>query len=625
MSSPASASAASAVHASSSASSFLAGESAAPAPSDYAASVPAKELGDRRIISFIFSWRGVAAATLTGLLGGYAVVALQDGGLTGDPFSCPPPRRPRSAVDFETAPFSPPALLAEARRQMAAAATAAGSQADATAGAASSAAKRALQECAEWPGQLGRPSGGATVLRKGGLGGGVGATSGDVRAQLECRVVLQEDFGEVSTAAVTASVSVQSLRLLDQARSLLQRCTDVTRDLQSARRAGTPTRSPATVLRSLSMLAGLDGASADVLASLGSSHRLLASDGSLPNVAGDTIVGGVDDHDSHEEDEDVEIDADGERVFVEQPLAVIRTDLRGCLLRAVREARAVSAALPSSSYHVQRATVCTPDMLSGIESMVLEEAGAEADPGVQFSFGMHQSEVALAFADPERALSSAPIPLFGVEPPPAARPDAWSVDTAGHRVPSIVAIAEDLLLQAERASVGDALKDRALLRARRLAQHAEAVLAPLGLHEAVASRMRVAAGIFAAFGDASQAARALSDLAQHHLTSGDHQASLIAAGEALTFVPDDALALYLQATLRRGLGELRTDEDVQSALVQLDQASNGLPWDLEIQRATAYSEIAGWGAVAAAGDMATCIQLHDVAHVLICVLCRMVY
>jgi tetratricopeptide (TPR) repeat protein len=431
----------------------------------------------------------------------------------------------------------------------------------------------------------------------------------EIRSQFECQVVLIEEF--VGSDVDLEVVGGQSLELFHQSRSVLKRCGDIASELQNMRRSNKVATSPGSALTSLSVLGSLERPATDALEGLVWSQRLMEKL-SEARIGENDANGDLDEWDST-------FAANDELPSVQQ-LVDTRVGLRHCLLRAVREARAVSANLVANSPAVHRGMICSPHMLQGVEALALREASLEIDPGVNFALGMHHSELAIALR--EESTSITPSAVFFGEPEIVQ----GSRDHEGLKVTSLVHAAEDLFLLGEQASSGASKSERRLLRAKRLVQHAYGVFATLGFHDSAASRVKEASAIFASLGETRLAAQTLSEMAEHHLATGDHEASLASAGEALALDDSEPVALYLQATLRRSLGELRTEEDVHLARKQLGQVAGRLPGkELESRRALAHAEMIGWAAVAEAGTLARCFELHDVALVLICAMCRLAY
>lgn len=492
-----------------------------------------------------------------------------------------------TALNFK-AP-SPSTFLDQARQQMKVASAEKRSDAAsfAKASTAMAAAKRSLEACAFW-----EPKSLATKMHM-----------TDVRSQLECQGILVEQF--VGTDIDSAAVGEQSLELFYQARTVLQRCADIASELQTLRRSAKVSASSGEALSLLSMLGNLERPATDALEGLSWSQRLMERE-TQTAVEENEAENDLDEEDSAFDDIEENLSS--------HQIVDMRIGLRHCLLRVVREARAVSGGLFTTSPQVRRVMKCRPHMLGGVESLALREASMETDPGVKFSLGMYHSELALATS--EAGTSATPTVAIFAKP---------SVLQGSGDSMHLVAIAEDLLLLGEQASSGASESERRFMRAKRMVQHAYGVFTPLGLHAMVASRFRQASAIFVSLGNTKLAAQTLSDLAEHEFSFGDHAASLAYAGEALAIDHSEPVALYLQATLRRSLGELRTEEDVHFARQQLEQVAGRLPGELESRRAVAYEELVGWAAVAEAGTLSKCVELPDVASVLICAMCRLAY
>jgi len=290
-----------------------------------------------------------------------------------------------------------------------------------------------------------------------------------------------------------------------------------------------------------------------------------------------------------------EHEAGGGRETAEERWAA-RGAARACLLSAVREARLLASSLPED-----RALTCARGLLPKLETFATAEADGEPDAGAQFNLGLYWSEIAVA--DGGRAWQA-----------------GWVRDSEGWHVPGHVARAEGLLLAGEEASIGSERGERAAKRALRLYQHAK-VLA-LKHHDAAAEwRFRAAARLAAAHRRLKLAAHSLARLSYFVMLRGRRRDALELAGAALAHA-GDPFAGYLQATLRRALGELRTAEALQAAERQLAAAAGRLPSQaLEEQRAAALTELRLWHA-AGVGTFQQCLALWDAARVLICLLCK---
>ncbi|CAK0885335.1 unnamed protein product [Prorocentrum cordatum] len=160
-------------------------------------------------------------------------------------------------------------------------------------------------------------------------------------------------------------------------------------------------------------------------------------------------------------------------------------------------------------------------------------------------------------------------------------------------------------------------------RALRLYQHAK--LLAVAHHDAAAEERYLSSARLAASHRRQRlAAHALTRLAYFYLLRGRHQEALTQASEALTHATDP-LAQYIQATQRRGLGLLRTEEDAKFAEEQLAQIAGKLPSQaLEEKRQAAWEELNSWRQ-AAEGGIAACLGMSDAARVLICGFCKIAF
>eukprot|EP00929_Paragymnodinium_shiwhaense_P078042 TRINITY_DN40369_c0_g1_i1.p1 TRINITY_DN40369_c0_g1~~TRINITY_DN40369_c0_g1_i1.p1 ORF type:complete len:612 (+),score=128.44 TRINITY_DN40369_c0_g1_i1:117-1952(+) len=291
-----------------------------------------------------------------------------------------------------------------------------------------------------------------------------------------------------------------------------------------------------------------------------------------------------------------------------------------CMLETLQEARLLAAALPPNDNLVQQATTCEPDMLKPLEAVVISEAEkVREDPSVTFALGLYWSEIGVA---------STPAPLFGLEQLAGAGHEAgWAEDASGgssKRVPAALARAEELLKLGEEATADETTRaDRGATRALRLYQHAKN-LALLHHDDAAEIRYLAAAQAAAANQRAKLASHSLTRLSYFLSLRGRHQKALNVARQALLH-GYDPLAAYLQVTIRRVLGELRTAEDVAEAEAVVNAVAGQLPSKaLEEQRAAFQEEFWLWRR-AAMEDAGSCLALHDVARVLLCYVGRLVF
>lgn len=282
------------------------------------------------------------------------------------------------------------------------------------------------------------------------------------------------------------------------------------------------------------------------------------------------------------------------------------SEIRSCLLVALREARLLALALPSD-VHVRAALQCDPVMLQAVEELSVSEGEAAADAGTRFSLGLYFSEL---------GISGHFSPFFSNR-----RDPPWARDAKGLNVPEDIARAETLLLQAVDASLPTDRDERAATRALRLYQHAKSLA--LAHHDAAAEwRYKASARLAHDCQRPRLAAHSLARLGYFLKLRGRHGEALIWASRALEY-GKDPLAVFLQATLRRSLGHLRTSEEVKAAEEALDQIGGRLPSKaLETERQEAATELALWRAAAEGGGLRACMDLFDAARILICILCR---
>jgi hypothetical protein len=295
-----------------------------------------------------------------------------------------------------------------------------------------------------------------------------------------------------------------------------------------------------------------------------------------------------------------------------QQFSPLRVAFRGCILKVVRMARTIAQALPSASPALQRVQQCKPEMLAGLERLALAEAEQDSDPGVRFGAGLLISD---------QCISPANTPFFGAQ---ASELLDLAVDAQGHRVPAGLAVSEQMLLESlESATVLDR-SDRSKACLMRLAKHAK-FLADKNQYAAAEWRYRAGAEIAKTHGHHQMAASSLAQLSYFLSLYGQHESALDAATDSLKY-GQDSLATYLDATLRLGLGELRTDDQVKSAAQQLKGVEGKLPTPaLEATRTSLVGKLEDLHSASASESISGCLRLGDAAQVLSCVIGRFVY
>lgn len=295
---------------------------------------------------------------------------------------------------------------------------------------------------------------------------------------------------------------------------------------------------------------------------------------------------------------------------------------RSCALQALQEGRNVALALPRNAALVKRAVQCRPRMLEDFQALVLKEAAEAKDAATLFSLGIYYSDAGLAAEQGQvRA------PFFGEGSQPASRwksEPEWEADAGGSHAPSDIVKAESLMKAGEEASEEAERSDRGAARALRLYQHAK--MLALKHHDSAAEwRYRTAAELAATYRRQKLASHALGRLGYFLSLRGRREEALEAAGSALQQGEEDSLAVYLHASLRRSLGELKTSEEVEAAEKQLGAVAGKLPSKaLEDQRAVAHTELGWWRLVATEG-LHVCLKAWDAAQMLICVFSGLVF
>jgi hypothetical protein len=295
---------------------------------------------------------------------------------------------------------------------------------------------------------------------------------------------------------------------------------------------------------------------------------------------------------------------------------------RSCALQVLQEGRSTALALPRNAPIVKKALQCRPRMLEDFQEFVLREAAQANDAATIFGLGLYYSDVGLAAENGQPQA-----PFFGARPKPVASwssEPAWAADLGGTHAPNDVVQAEALMLKGEEASAEGERGDRGAARALRLYQHAK--MLALKHHDSAAEwRYRSAAELAAGHRRQKLAAHALGRLGYFLSLRGRKEEGLEAAAEALKHGEEDPLAQYLQVSLRRSLGELKSNEEVHAAEKILAVVAGKLPSKtLEDQRSAAHAEL-GWWRLVATDGLKVCLRAWDAAQMLICVMSGFVF
>mmetsp|Transcript_129719 Transcript_129719/g.289262 ORF Transcript_129719/g.289262 Transcript_129719/m.289262 type:complete len:449 (-) Transcript_129719:155-1501(-) len=203
------------------------------------------------------------------------------------------------------------------------------------------------------------------------------------------------------------------------------------------------------------------------------------------------------------------------------------------------------------------------------------------------------------------------------------REKVWMADARGNYAPAALVKAEDLLLRGEQASeIGAPQTEKGLMRALLLYRHAK-YFALRHLDAAAEWRYQAAAELAAAYGNSRLAGHSLARLGYLLVLRCRPREARDFADWALKHSQGDPLAMYLRVTLRRSLGELRTDAELVEAEEQLQKLAGRMPSsDLEERRAAAEVELGAFRGAAVEG-FHRCFALHDSARLLICLLGRL--
>lgn len=286
-------------------------------------------------------------------------------------------------------------------------------------------------------------------------------------------------------------------------------------------------------------------------------------------------------------------------------LVGMQDTMASSLLNAVRQARAVAFSFPKAKGHLQAAQGCTPSLLAGIDAFARHVAEEAPGPNSEFAHGLYLSELCIA----DRSVT-----FFGASQGAAS----WARDAKGFHVPRDLVRAEAALWQGEQLSPPQEQAQRSITRAARLLAHARLLTSKRLDHAAAAHwRFLAAARLASSGGHQGLAAQSLAWLSHHLRLQGRHHDALQAASQALSHA-DEPLALLLQASLRRSLGQLRSASDVEAAEAQLAAIAGRLPSpQLEAERAAAHAELMRWRS-AAAGGAWDCMADGDAAKILLC-------
>lgn len=396
------------------------------------------------------------------------------------------------------------------------------------------------------------------------------------------------------TKAILESVQLEWARISHGAFQLS--CKSVTEDLKAARpgkaAAGATPRTPQTMLASLWSLKKLQGPFKEALASLAVATTVIEARALEPSA---------------------------------EQLQEFRQALgatRACAVESVLHGRSMALTLPRGAPLVKKLLQCQPRMLESFEALVTSEAAQAKDSTTMFNLGLYYSDIGLSA---EKGHTQ--VPLFGSGGQPAkgwGSESVWVADTGSTHAPSEIVQAEALMLAGEEASEASVKSDLAAARALRLYQHAK--MLALKHHDSAAEWRYVAAADLAATNRRQQlAAHALSRLAYFLSLRGRKEEAVEMSAKALEHGKDDALAQFLQASLKRTLGELQTTEQIHVAEKQLSVTAGKLPSKtLEDQREAAHTEFVWWRKVATEG-MHVCLHAWDAAQMLICFLSGIAY
>jgi hypothetical protein len=186
-------------------------------------------------------------------------------------------------------------------------------------------------------------------------------------------------------------------------------------------------------------------------------------------------------------------------------------------------------------------------------------------------------------------------------------------------------MSERLLLESlDDDAAGVAMAERSKSCLMRFAKHAKH-LAEMNQYAAAEWRYRSSVSLAKRHGHDQLAASSLSQLGYFLSMHGQTETALEAASDALKF-GTDALASYLQATLRLSLGKLTSDDLVLAAAEQLKSIEGRLPAQhLEASRSTVLAKLESLRGISESNTFAACFVLDDAAQLLSCLFGRLAY
>lgn len=400
-----------------------------------------------------------------------------------------------------------------------------------------------------------------------------------LQAQLECHSALISAAANEEDAALLNIAFVRRARMvLSALRGINGQCDAVHSKLQTLSRTGAAMRQPIEAVVALGGLASFETSARGGLATLSLLADLL--------------------------DQSAKTDA-SQFASIVMEVHHLRIGFQGCVLKSVREARMLAHALPLTNPGIRQVQLCKPEMLMGLERLVLAASAREKDSEVTFDAGLLLSEVSTAPVDP---------PFFG---PPHENSLEWSSDLRGTQVPLQIAMSEKMLLASLESSSDLDRVERAKFVAIHLATHATH-LAQEKQFTAAEWRYRASADVAQKHKHYRIAASSFAQLSYFLSLHGQADNALEAADEALS-LGQDSLALYLQASLRLTLGELRTEEQLHEAAKQLIAVKGMLPsQELEANRMEILRKLQSWHQISQAKPLGACLSYADASEILIC-------
>merc|ERR1719282_501917 len=277
----------------------------------------------------------------------------------------------------------------------------------------------------------------------------------------------------------------------------------------------------------------------------------------------------------------------------------------------IMAARAMAVNFPGDSRVLRELVHCRSQDFLEAEALAILEAQQETDASVVFNLGLYWSE---------SVITDQETPLFAAQ----RSSQVWAQGLGMWREPEGIARAEALMLEGESHFAGTERAEKEAQRSLRLFKHG-LFLAQNQQDAAAEQRYRLAGALAAQCRRKRLSAHILARFGYFLSLRGRKQEALVVANDALSKEEGNPVARFLQMTLRREFGELRTDAEMETYVEQLTSLAGKLPSKLmEQQRHTALQEALAWRTAVSAG-LKGCLGVGDVARVLICAIGHVVF